>query len=82
MHAKSLQSCPTLCHPMSCSLPGSSVHGNSPGKNTRMGCHFLLDIGIKSRSPTLWADSLLSEAPGKSPKRMILTTYNLHLKDI
>ena len=25
--AKSLQSCPTLCNPMGCSLPGSSVHG-------------------------------------------------------
>ena len=27
MCAKSLQSCPTLCYPMDCSLPGSSVHG-------------------------------------------------------
>ena len=27
MHAKLLQSCPTLCNPMDCSLPGSSVHG-------------------------------------------------------
>ena len=27
MRAKSLQSCPTLCDPMNCSLPGSSVHG-------------------------------------------------------
>ena len=27
VHAKSLQSCPTLCHPMECSPPGSSVHG-------------------------------------------------------
>ena len=27
MHARSLQSCPTLCDPMDCSLPGSSVHG-------------------------------------------------------
>ena len=27
MHAKSLQSCPTFCDPMDCSLPGSSVHG-------------------------------------------------------
>ena len=26
--AKSLQLCPTLCDPMGCSLPGSSVHGN------------------------------------------------------
>ena len=25
--AKSLQSCPTLCYPMDCSLPGFSVHG-------------------------------------------------------
>ena len=25
--AKSLQSCLTLCDPMDCSLPGSSVHG-------------------------------------------------------
>ena len=25
--AKSLQSCPTLSHPMDCSLPGSSVRG-------------------------------------------------------
>ena len=37
------QSCPTLCNPWAvCSLPGSSVHGDSPGKNTRVGCHALL----------------------------------------
>ena len=28
------QSCPILCDPMDCNLPGSSVHGDSPGKNT------------------------------------------------
>ena len=27
MRAKSLQSCPTLCYLMDCSLPGLSVHG-------------------------------------------------------
>ena len=27
MCAKSFESCPTLCEPMDCSLPGSSVHG-------------------------------------------------------
>ena len=27
---------------MDCSPPGLSVHGNSPGKNTGMGCHALL----------------------------------------
>ena len=36
------QSCLSLCDPMDCNLPGSSVLGNSPGKNTRMGCHALL----------------------------------------
>ena len=33
------QSCPTLWDPMDCSLPGSSVFGNSSGKNARVGCH-------------------------------------------
>ena len=36
------QSCPILCDPMDCSLPDSSVHGDSPGKNTGVGCHALL----------------------------------------
>ena len=36
------QWCLTLCDPMDCSPPGSSVHGDSPGRNTGMGCHFLL----------------------------------------
>ena len=31
-----------LCDPMAYSPPGSSVHGDSPGKNTGVGCHFLL----------------------------------------
>ena len=36
------QSCLTLCDPMDCSPPGSSAHGDSPGKNTGVGCHALL----------------------------------------
>lgn len=36
MHAKSLQSSPTLCEPKDCSPPSSSVQG-SPGKSTRVG---------------------------------------------
>ena len=36
------QLCPTLCDPMDCSPPGSSVLRDSPGKNTRLGCHALL----------------------------------------
>ena len=64
------QSCQTLCHLMDFSPPGSSVHGDSPGKNTGAGCHALLqgiepNLGIEPRSPTLQADSLLSEPAGK-----------------
>ena len=29
------QSCPSLCDPLDSSPPGSSVHGDSPGKNTQ-----------------------------------------------
>ena len=36
------QSCPTLCDPVDCSPPGFSVHEDSPGKNTGVGCHALL----------------------------------------
>ena len=36
------QLCPTVCDPMDCNPPGSSVHENSPGKNTRVDCYALL----------------------------------------
>ena len=36
------QSCLTLCDPVDYSLPGSSVHRDSPGKNTGVGFHTLL----------------------------------------
>ena len=36
------QSCPALCDLMGCSPPGSSVHRDSPGKNTGVGCQALL----------------------------------------
>ena len=36
------QSCPTLCDPVDCSLLDSSAPWNSPGKNTGVGSHYLL----------------------------------------
>ena len=66
------QLCLTLCDPMDYSLPGTFVHGDSPGKNTEywsgLPCLPLGDLpnpGIESRSPTLQAESLPSEPPGK-----------------
>ena len=42
MHAKTLQSCPTLCNPMDCSPLGFSVHGILWTRILEWGCHFLL----------------------------------------
>ena len=49
------QSCPTLCDPMDCRLPGSSVHGHSPGKNSGVGCLALLQriFPIQGSNPGL-----------------------------
>ena len=33
-----------LCDPVNCSLPGSSVHGDPPGKSTGVGYHALLTL--------------------------------------
>ena len=32
----------SLCDPIDCSPPGSPAHEDSPGKNTVVGCHALL----------------------------------------
>ena len=68
--AKLIQSCLTLCHPMYCRPPGSSVYGfsrqeywsgllfSSPGD--------LPDPGIKSGSPALAGEFAVAEPPGKA----------------
>ena len=49
------RSCLTLCDPMDSSPPGFSVHGDSPGKNTGMGCHDFLQgiFPIQGSNPGL-----------------------------
>ena len=70
-----LQSCLTLCDPMDCSLPGSSVHGDSPGKNTGVGCHALLQGTplTQGSNPSLlyllyWQTGSLPLAPPGKPR--------------
>ena len=74
------QSCPTLCGPMDCSPPVSSVLPMkfstqeylselpfpSPGD--------LPDPGIKPMSPALQADALTSEPPGKPEELLLLSS--------
>ena len=45
------QWCLTLCDPMDCSLTGFSVRGDSPGKNTGVVCHTLLQGLIPGIEP-------------------------------
>ena len=54
--AKSLQSCLTLCDPTDGSPPGSPGPLGSPGKNTGVGCHFLLQC-MKGKSESEVAQS-------------------------
>ena len=70
--AKSLQSCPTLCDPIDGSPSGFPGPWDSPGKNTGVGCHFLLQcMKVKSESevaqscPTL-SDPMDCSLPGFS----------------
>jgi len=67
---------------MDCSPPGSSVHGDSPGKNTGVGCHALLQGIFPTQG---WNPGLLhcswiflpAELPGKPIKCLILANHVL-----
>ena len=79
-----IQSCPTLCNPIDCSLLGSSVHGILQAIILELlpfpSPRDLPDPGIESRSPTLQVDSLLSEPPGKSLNYSSIVEYLLHAR--
>ena len=70
------QSCPTLCDPVDCSPPGSSVHGIlQAGRLEGAAIPFfgdLLDPGIEPGSRVLQAASSPSEPPGKPGKLAVV----------
>ena len=71
--AKSLQSCPTLCDPHRRQPTRLPRPWDSPGKNTGVCCHFLLQcMKVKSESEVTQSCSTLSDPmdcslPGSSP---------------
>jgi len=67
--AKSLQLCLTLCDPIDGSPPGSPPRPwDSPGKNTGVGCHFLLQCTkVKSESEVTQSCPTLSDPMDCSP---------------
>ena len=68
--AKSLQSCPTLYNPIDGSPPSPSSW-DSPGKNTGVGCHFLLQcMKLKSESEVAQSCPTLSKPHGLQLTRL------------
>ena len=60
--AESLQSCPTLCDPIDIQPTGMPRPWDSPGKNTGVGCHFLLQcMKVKSESEVAQSCPTLSD---------------------
>ena len=64
-----------LCDPMDCSSPGSSILGDSPDKNTGVGCHALLQgiFPTQGSNPHLlcllhWQMGSLPLSPPEKPK--------------
>ena len=76
------QSCPTLCNPMDCSPPDSSVHGIFQARTHWSGLSFpspgdLPDSGIEPRSPTLQTDALTSAPPGNTNVNFLVDDKDL-----
>ena len=67
--AKSLQSCPTLCEPVDCSLPGSSVHGISQLRIPSPPPGDFPHPGIQPRILHWQACSLPLKPPWEAPER-------------
>ena len=67
--AKLLQSCPTLCDPIDGRQPTRLHHPwDSPGKNTGVGCHFLLQcMKVKSESEVAQSCPTLGDPMDYSP---------------
>ena len=70
MCAKSLRLRPTLFDPKNYNLSGSSVHGDSPDKNTGVGCHALLQP--TSYIPAAFVPEALEELSAPLPAPLIL----------
>ena len=73
---------------MDCNLPGSSVHGNSPGKNTGLGCHAFLpgSTWCKDGTRILCVSHIGSPLPlappGKSLKSDLLEWVKVKVKSL
>ena len=75
----SLKSCPTLCDPMDCSLPGSSLHGISQARILERVAISSSRESSRSRdqlaSPALAGRFFTTEPPGKPFEKLPVEKY-------
>ena len=80
VHAKSLQSCPTLGDPMDCSPPGSSVHGILQAKTLEQvaisSSRNVRNPGMEPGSPAPAGGLFIAEPLGKPRCACIYTCVN------
>ena len=84
------QSCWTLCDPKDWSLPGSSAHGDSPGKNPGVGCHAVLqgifltqgsNLGLPHCRQTLYCPSHQESPPSWRPHPKVRHSHNILMQE-
>ena len=77
-----LQSCPTLCNPMNCSLPGSSVHEILQARILEWAA---VSFSRGSSQPRDWtlvsciAGRFFTTKPSRKPKKHSVSPYNMPL---
>ena len=87
VHAKWLQWCLTLWDPLDCSTPDSSVHEDSPGKNTGVDCHVPFQAISLTQGSNLyllcllhWQGGSLPLAPPEKPQCVGWSWFQDYLK--
>ena len=70
------QSCPALCNPMDCSLPGSSVHGIFQARILEWVAISFFKADSKTKSPIWHQSGMISQFHGGR----LITLYQFHHK--
>ena len=71
-----------ICDPLDCSPPGSTVHGISSGKNTRISCNFFFQGTFPTQGSNLnllhWQVDSLPLSIGEAPRSLFVISNILH----
>ena len=73
------QLCPAVCDPMGCGPPGSFCLWNSPGKNTEVDCHFLLQFLLESKFLLWEIFKIVTSLPARNRRGFFSNLYHDNL---